>query len=203
MAKLPSHLGGNPHKKRKPAHVDIGIYRHIRNFYFKKFDRLVCIDLGCGTGEMVKAINEEGDCCVGMDGDPISVERGILREHIDFIRKDFTTQPIKLGQYCPEFVWSVEFLEHVEEKYIPNFTNLFQTARAAFITAAPPGQRGWHHVNCQPKEYWIGKFVDLGFMHDDMVDKQLLSYSTYPRDTTGRWAGKPTVIERNGMFFYR
>lgn len=201
MMKLPKHLGGNPNRKRKPAHVDLGIYRYIRKNYFTDKDRIITIDLGCGPGEMTKAINAEGDCCVGLDGDPISVKRGTLRNNMDFIQIDFTTQPIKAGQWIPDFVWSVEFLEHVEEKYIENFWHIFDSARCAFITAAQPGQRGWHHVNCQPKEYWIGLFKDSGFIFNHKENERVISNSTFPRDTSGKWADKPTVIERNGMFF--
>jgi len=31
------------------------------------------------------------------------------------------------------------------------------------MTFAGPGQLGWHHVNCQPEEYWIKKISAIGF----------------------------------------
>jgi hypothetical protein len=34
------------------------------------------------------------------------------------------------------------------------------------MTYAEPGQCGWHHVNCQHKEYWVNKLSQIGFMLD-------------------------------------
>ena len=38
---------------------------------------------------------------------------------------------------------------------IKNFINDFKLCNYVAMTYAPPGQGGYHHVNCQPKEYWI------------------------------------------------
>jgi hypothetical protein len=34
------------------------------------------------------------------------------------------------------------------------------------LTYVPPGQPGWHHVNCQPAEYWIEKMRAIEFRFD-------------------------------------
>ena len=40
------------------------------------------------------------------------------------------------------------------------------------LTYAELGQAGWHHVNCQPAEYWIKRLADLGFLYDpDLTQK--------------------------------
>ena len=35
-----------------------------------------------------------------------------------------------------------------------------------FLTAAPPGFPGWHHVNCQPESYWIERLAQRGWVQD-------------------------------------
>jgi hypothetical protein len=41
----------------------------------------------------------------------------------------------------------------------PNYTKFtwqtFAGGKVLFLTAAPPGFPGHHHVNCQPQSYWI------------------------------------------------
>ena len=79
---------------------------------------------------------------------------------------DFTTGPMDVGPVewigPIDLIWSVEFLEHVEERYIPNFMPLFTMARRAVVTAAPPGKKGHHHVNCNHQSYWVDIFEDYG-----------------------------------------
>ena len=31
------------------------------------------------------------------------------------------------------------------------------------MTYAEPGQPGYHHVNCQPQQYWVNKVEALGY----------------------------------------
>jgi uncharacterized protein (DUF1330 family) len=62
------------------------------------------------------------------------------------------------------------------------------------MTHAVPGQKGWHHVNCQPSEYWINHLSSRGYelLEDDSKTIQKLSASD---------GGKH--IARNGMVFKR
>jgi len=43
--------------------------------------------------------------------------------------------------------------------------------RYVMMSFAEPGQTGWHHVNCQPAEYWIEKVSALGFRCDAELTK--------------------------------
>ena len=72
------------------------------------------------------------------------------------------------GPFIPsktyDLVWSCEFVEHVEKEYIDNFLKTFSYAnKYIMMTYAEPGQRGWHHVNCRRKKYWVKKLSSIGF----------------------------------------
>ncbi|NBR26336.1 MAG: hypothetical protein EBU08_21645, partial [Micrococcales bacterium] len=84
----------------------------------------------------------------GIDGDFTIEYPKELRPHIT--THDFTTGPcITLPRQEFDLAWSVEFLEHVEEKYQENYMDAFTKCIYAIVTAAPPGYPGHHHVNCQ------------------------------------------------------
>ena len=63
-------------------------------------------------------------------------------------------------------IWCCEFLEHVDEKFLPNVLETFKSADLLALTAALPGQDGHNHVNCQPLEYWIDALAGAGFRID-------------------------------------
>ncbi|EED35420.1 conserved hypothetical protein [Luminiphilus syltensis NOR5-1B] len=119
------------------------------------------LDVGCGEGHAAGFFLELGCDVQGVDGSAEALrDSAIPKNHV---RHDFTA-----GPYHPlrrfDMVWSCEFVEHVEERYCENFLATFATAEQyIFMTAAPPGQPGWHHVNCQPSSYWVSKVEQRGF----------------------------------------
>lgn len=148
------------------------------------------LDIGCGTGGMLELAELRDVKAVGIDGDfTLSYPPNL---HI--IVHDFTYGPsIRLQSLEFDLAWSCEFLEHVEEQYVPNFMAAFQRCKYAVATAAPPGWAGHHHVNCQPKEYWINVFSQYGFEYDDEETQTIRNVSTMQ---------KP-FMQNNGMFFKR
>ena len=96
--------------------------------------------------------------------------------------------------YVPVFfdlAWSVEFLEHVEEQYIPNYMPIFQACKYAIVTHAVPGQDGHHHVNCQEKDYWVDKFREYDMIYQDELTVMARDSSTM----------KKPFIKRTGLVF--
>jgi len=169
------HLGGhyNFTAMLKPT------YDLIKN----TFDIKSMLDIGCGPGGMVEYSNYIGIYSIGVDGDE-SVKNN--KEYI--LIHDYTLGELVLDETF-DLVYSTEFLEHVEEKYVPNFMPSFKKGKYVFCSAAPPGQSGHHHVNCKPKEYWIEKFKNINFEYDEEFTKAL-SETTNDR-----------VVKTNGMFF--
>lgn len=182
---LPEHLGGHLNK----THVDRGTLQYlIQEFHIKSM-----LDIGCGTGEMVNLARLRNINAYGIDGD-WTIE--YPREISDYIYiHDFTKGPceeVSLSWF--DLGWSVEFLEHVEEKFMPNYMEAFKRCRYVITTAAPPGYPGHHHVNCRDQEYWIDHFSANGFQFDEETTKIIREVKATMQ--------KP-FIQTTGMFFRR
>lgn len=179
LAYQKSHLGGHGHT----THIDEGVLRFIVDNYPIKS----MVDIGCGPGGMVKIAKKMGLKVIGVDGDErMSVNDDCIKIH-DFCKGKF--ELLKNQHF--DLAWSVEFLEHVEEKYMVNYMPLFAQADIVVCTAAPPGSGGYHHVNEQPLEYWFDKFRQYGFVYRDDLTKQAKLHSTMERD----------FFLRSGMIF--
>ena len=149
----------------------------------KQFNVTSMLDIGCGPGGMVEYSNYIGVYSVGIDGD-----ESVKKDKDYILIHDYTLGELELNETF-DLVYSTEFLEHVEEKYVSNFMPSFQKGKYVFCSAAPPGQSGYHHVNCKPKEYWIEKFNEYGFEYDEENTKKI-------SDTSD-----DRVVKTNGMFF--
>lgn len=122
------------------------------------------LDIGCGFGHTMKWFADHGLCQVkGIEGWDEAVQKNLMPKNI--LQHDYTTGPSNLGTPF-DLAWSSEFLEHIEEKHLPNVMLDFRLARYVCITHGEPGQAGFNHVNCQPSSYWVKKFKEHGFEHD-------------------------------------
>jgi len=180
---LEEHLGGHNNK----THIDIGALTWLQsNFNIKTF-----LDIGCGPGGMVQAAEKLGVSSYGIDGD-YTLERYNPNK---FLIHDFTKGPAPLTSKY-DIGWSVEFLEHVYEEYMPNYMRSFQQCKYVIITYAPPGWTGHHHVNLQEENYWINKFTDYGFKYNEDYTQQLRNISTmnYPKKP------RKAFVKNRGLF---
>jgi hypothetical protein len=128
------------------------------DFITEKYNIKSMIDIGCGPAGMVEYANLMDIYSVGIDGDTSLGVKPYVKFH------DYVVGELELDETF-DLAYSTEFLEHVEQKYISNFMPSFQKAQYAFISAAPPGQGGHHHVNENTKEYWIKIFLEYDFEH--------------------------------------
>lgn len=141
------------------------------------------LDIGAGFGHALQWFSANGLCQIkGIEGWHEAVEKSLVPGHI--IEHDFTTGPAPIAQPF-DLIWSAEFLEHVEEKYISNYMPAFQLGKHVLITHAEPGQNGHHHVNCKSDSFWIKVFSDHGFRHDEQ-ETALLRRTDRWRATWGR-----------------
>jgi hypothetical protein len=138
---------------------------------------------------MVALAKMRGLDAVGIDGD-----WEVEKEKDAFILiHDFTTGPATIsGNF--DLGWSVEFLEHVEEKYQDFYMQAFTKCKYVVCTAAPPDYPGHHHVNCQPLTYWRDVFDKYGFDYDNDVTQRIRTQESTMQ--------KP-FMQRTGMFYKR
>jgi len=112
---------------------------------------------------------------VGIDGSRRAAHDSVIPDA--HVIHDFVTAPyVPIKSY--DLVWSCEFVEHVEAQYADNFLAVFsKAAKCVAITYASPGQPGWHHVNCQPEEYWIQKLSKIGFVLDEALTQEARGFA--------------------------
>jgi len=165
MTELADHLGGHANK----THLDVGALTWLK----QEFNATTYLDIGCGPGGMVALAGTMGLDATGVDGD-----HTLVRPNKNtFLLHDFATGPIKLDKQY-DLGWSVEFVEHVNEEFIPNYITAFQSCKVIVMTYAPPGWRGHHHVNLQEEDYWIAKMAEYGLIHSAELTTTLREVST-------------------------
>lgn len=157
---IPPHIGGSY------IQGDANTIMHdVWGYLVVKYAPRSVIDIGCGYGDTLEWFEKFLIHSIGIDGDPNCVASARIPGHV-FLH-DFTIGPppdsiIKPGDYF-DLAWSAEFLEHVEEQFMPNYMAIFRRCKYAVITHAEPGQNGHHHVNCQDDDYWVQAFANAGF----------------------------------------
>lgn len=138
------------------------------------------LDVGCGEGHAAGFFRSLGCRVIGVDGSLQAMRDSVIPDfHVvhDFVQ----------GSYFPaddfDLVWSCEFVEHVEERYVDHFLATFESSRAyLMMTFAGPGQSGHHHVNCQNAGYWIERISSRGFVFEEdltATSRSLASQSHY------------------------
>ena len=161
----PAHLGGHENE----THIDEG----AADYLIKKFGIKSVIDVGCGPGGMAKVWEDRDVDWVGIDGD-FEVSRD---EHIRVKIHDYASAPYVTGHNW-DLGWTVEFLEHVEAKYIPNYMATLQECRYVICTHAFPNQPGHHHVLCRDHQFWVDMFSVFGFEVDPETTNEIRQAST-------------------------
>ena len=134
------------------------------------FDPDSVIDFGCGAGNHLLYFSESVDARIkGVEGNSKALQHALVDEiEIADLRQPHET----VEQY--DLVLSIEVAEHIPEKYVDNFLEtLTRAGETVVITAAPPGQQGIHHVNCQPRDYWIDKFDEKGYSYQGEAVEQI------------------------------
>lgn len=157
------------------------------------------LDIGCGMGYSTRYFKELGLDVLGIEGCKEIVEKSFCPENV--VLHDFYNEPYNLRRSY-DLVWSCEFLEHIDKRYLLNVLQTISDAkpRVLAVTAAPPGAGGHNHVNCQLREYWIEKFegLGLGLKFSSSANASLLALTK--TGTNGReWP----YWELGGMIFLR
>ena len=121
------------------------------------------LDVGCGEGHALTVFRDAGAQAFGIDGIP--------QPDSSVCVHDYTEGPSHCFYRDFDLVWSCEFVEHVSEQFVRNYLPDLWKAPLVLMTHAEPGQHGWHHVNCQPADYWRGIMAAGGYRVDDNLTR--------------------------------
>jgi len=129
-------------------------------------------DIGCGLGYSTRYFSQKGLYAVGIEGGLNAINNSVFEGNL--LQNDYTeSSAFDVENEEHDLIWCCEFVEHVEEQYSDNFLSDFKTGKFLAMTFAEPGQAGYHHVNCQPQEYWIEKVETLGFKFNKEYTEEL------------------------------
>jgi hypothetical protein len=144
-------LGGNL------RHGDIHTWTPLLwRYFFERFGIRSMLDVGCGEGHAVLFFHRLGIPAHGIDG---------LDANVRCARTPIALHDLLAGPYVMpvDFVWSCEVAEHIVPEKVEYFVDTLANGRIIAMTHAVPGQGGYHHVNCQPAEYWIELITRRGY----------------------------------------
>jgi len=120
------------------------------------------VDIGCGTGLYLAAFAARGAEVKGYDGSEAAIRKSPVKDKITFWNLEEYLPAEKKYDLC----LSIEVAEHLKPQAADTFVRtLTGMSDTLIFTAATPGQGsvGIGHINEQPHEYWIEKFVAHGF----------------------------------------
>jgi predicted O-methyltransferase YrrM len=148
----------------------------VWEYLIEKYQIRSVLDVGAGAGWSTKWFAERGVYTLGVEGWEEALAKSHCRTNI--VAHDYNTGPF-VPSMILDLAWCAGFVEKIGEKFIPNFMASFRSCQFVCLTHAEPGQPGYHHVNCQPTEYWINKMNEFGFDHDAAETAHLRSTDKY------------------------
>lgn len=194
------HLGGCMRADAEHPHGDPGCYfPELWQWLMDKFRRpdkpFGVVDVGCGEGHALEWFYNHGAAILGLEGCEEAIRYSPVEDYIrqiDFTQGSVTDWPSWswLQATGADLIWCCEVVEHIEERFIPNYLPAFKLGRVLAMTHGFPGQEGYHHVNLQPVTYWVKLLAQEGFELDEA-----LTAESRKLDKDGHW-------QRSGLIFH-
>ena len=160
----------------------------------ENFNPKYVFDVGCGTGQWLDEYRKYNVLTKGVEGSRnafIEMSDGTKEVVLEWDLRD------KIGEedYNIDFVQSFEVAEHIEEDYANVFIhNLIKDdPDIVLLTAAPPEQHGFHHVNCQEREYWMKKMKDKDYLFNQDLLNEIKDWGA-PKDCPFWWPSNLMVF---------
>lgn len=135
------------------------------------------LDVGCGIGTWLKAVDELGiSDYLGLDGSYVD-PNNLLIPRERFMAADLS-QSRPLGRRF-DLVMSLEVAEHLSPESADPFVGfLVAHGDVVLFSASPPFQGGTDHRNEQWPSYWAAKFAAHGY---SAIDALRLEFFAYPQ----------------------
>lgn len=138
------------------------------------------IDVGCATGDLVLGFGEYNIFSKGLEGAK-TVSKYLVIPESDVAFRDLRV-PMYSAPFLPiplkyDLAMCLEVVEHIEIEFADILVeNLCVMGDKILLSAAPPGQGGHHHVNCQHPEYWDKKFLRGNYKRNQEVAEKVKYY---------------------------
>ena len=144
--------------KSNRAYVDSAF--RIARVLYDYFQPKSLIDWGCGAGAHSFFFRRQGVRVLSIDAVPPPEDE---KFPIEIVEHDLT-EPITtdLGKF--DLAVCFDVAEHIPVEHQNIFlSNITRFSDRLLLSCAPPWQGGHHHVNEQPKRYWIQSLESHGF----------------------------------------
>lgn len=130
------------------------------------------VDIGCGTGNWLKAFQEHGvPMITGIDGSWVREEQLVIPKD-RFIPQNIEEHLSFSGK--ADLAMSLEVAEHVPANQAANLVRVLTSiAPVVFFSAAIPMQGGARHINEQWPEYWAKLFAAEGYVPVDCLRRRV------------------------------
>jgi len=121
------------------------------------------LDVGCGRGAWLGEFKAQGIAkIVGLDGDYL--KPSTLLFPADRFRPTDLSGKFEIPPGRFDLAMCLEVAEHLPAPNSRHLVRLLTSAAPQVLfSAAPPGQEGEGHINCQPLSYWRKIFEEFGF----------------------------------------
>jgi len=158
---------------RAPIFCEI-VQNRIEEIILRKIDSV--IDVGCAIGDFVQEWSFRVVTVKGIEGSEACLRYiACPSQKIALwdLRKNIESS-LEFAGSKYDLVICIEVAEHIEEMYVDTFLdNLVYLGNRILLSAALPGEKGHHHVNCQKHGYWVSKMEQRGFLYDKATTKLL------------------------------
>ncbi len=183
-------------KTRATKHGDSGTWKpELWDWAHAELGVESVLDVGCGEGHSTPYFQGLGCRVLGIDGSS-RAKRDRFIPDFD-LQHDYADGPL-IPDCHFDMVWCCDFVEHIEERFSQNILATFANAsKYIFLTHALPCQPDWHHVNCQPRAYWINKIERLGYHLDENLVKKARELSQGHFSRTGLVFVRTDQAEKN------
>ena len=144
----------------------------------KRLHGHLVLDIGCGVGDYVSALQHAGIKAIGFDGNPATPYLSNWRCHVADLALPWDLPHVVAW----DTVLCLEVMEHIPANYEDAaLNNLIDRGRKQIILSwARPGQSGSGHVNCRSPEYVEARMAGFDFAMDRSATDALRAAATLP-----------------------
>jgi SAM-dependent methyltransferase len=132
------------------------MYTALADALYRVLHPRSAVDVGCGTAFILAELAERGVDVRGVEGSRHAIEHSRIPDRI--VRSNLESGVPDLGRF--DVAICMEVAEHLPERAAGGLVDgLTRLSDRVVFTAAVPGQGGTHHVNEQPRSYWLDHFA--------------------------------------------